>query len=76
VNIPYEQVAARLEELARERTIVTLCDSGIRSYESQVLLTAHGFPQAFALEGGYNLLRRLGVDLLADCPGTPPGRPA
>ena len=69
VNIPYEQVAARLGELPRERTIVTLCDSGIRSFESQVLLTAHGFPKAFALEGGYNLLRRLGIDLLADCPG-------
>lgn len=65
-NIPYEQLAARLGELPRDRTIVTLCDSGIRSYESQVLLAARGFPKVFALEGGYNLLRRLGVDLLAD----------
>jgi NADPH-dependent 2,4-dienoyl-CoA reductase/sulfur reductase-like enzyme/rhodanese-related sulfurtransferase len=72
-NIPYEQLAARLGELPRERTIVTLCDSGIRSYESQVLLAARGFPRAFALEGGYNLLRRLGIDLLAGCAGPPTG---
>ena len=69
VNIPYEQVAARLDELPRERTIVTICDSGIRSFESQVLLTARGFPQAFALEGGLNLLKRLGIDVLAGAPG-------
>ncbi|HEY6000018.1 MAG TPA: FAD-dependent oxidoreductase [bacterium] len=73
VNIPYEQVASRVDELPRGRTIVTLCDSGIRSFESQVVLSAHGFPKAFALEGGYNLLKRLGVDLLAEgCPPAPP----
>ena len=65
VNIPYEKLSGRLEELPRERTIVTICDSGIRSFESQVLLSAHGFRHAFAMEGGLNLLKRLGVDLLA-----------
>ncbi len=71
-NIPYEQLSGRLDELPRERTIVTLCDSGIRSFESQVLLAAHGFPKAYALEGGYNLLKRLGIDLLAGPAGAPP----
>jgi NADPH-dependent 2,4-dienoyl-CoA reductase/sulfur reductase-like enzyme/rhodanese-related sulfurtransferase len=65
VNIPYEKLSGRLDELSRERTIVTVCDSGIRSFESQVLLRAHGFDQAFALEGGLNLLKRSGIDLLA-----------
>ncbi len=65
VNIPYQQLAGRLGELPCERTIVTICDSGIRSFESQVLLCAHGFPKAFAMEGGLNLLKRLGIDLLA-----------
>jgi len=66
VNIPYQELSGRLGELARGRTIVTLCDSGIRSFESQVLLTAHGFTKAYALEGGYNLLKRLGIDLLSE----------
>jgi NADPH-dependent 2,4-dienoyl-CoA reductase/sulfur reductase-like enzyme/rhodanese-related sulfurtransferase len=67
VNIPYEKLAGRLEELPRERTIVTICDSGIRSFESQVLLSAHGFVHAYAMEGGLNILKRSGVDLLAAC---------
>ena len=66
VNIPYQQLSGRLGELPRERTIVTICDSGIRSFESQVLLTANGFPNAYAMEGGLNILKRTGVDLLAD----------
>jgi rhodanese-related sulfurtransferase len=64
VNLPYEKLSGRLAELPRERTIVTICDSGIRSFESQALLTANGFPRTFAMEGGLNLVRRLGVDLL------------
>jgi rhodanese-related sulfurtransferase len=67
VNIPYEKLAGRLDELPRDRTIVTICDSGIRSFESQVLLSASGFPRVFAMEGGLNLLKRSGVDLLAPC---------
>lgn len=72
VNIPYQQLSGRLDELPRERTIVTICDSGIRSFESQVLLTAQGFASAFAMEGGLNLLKRLGVDLLSEpaCPSS------
>jgi NADPH-dependent 2,4-dienoyl-CoA reductase/sulfur reductase-like enzyme/rhodanese-related sulfurtransferase len=71
VNIPYEKLSARLDELPRERTIVTICDSGIRSFESQVLLSAHGFAKAYAMEGGLNLLKRMGVDLLSAPPSCP-----
>jgi rhodanese-related sulfurtransferase len=66
VNIPYEKLSGRLDELPRERTIVTICDSGIRSFESQVLLTANGFPHAYAMEGGLNILKRSGVDILTE----------
>jgi NADPH-dependent 2,4-dienoyl-CoA reductase/sulfur reductase-like enzyme/rhodanese-related sulfurtransferase len=67
VNIPYQQLPGRLAELPRDRTLVTICDSGIRSFESQVVLTANGFPRAFAMEGGLNILKRSGIDLLAPC---------
>jgi NADPH-dependent 2,4-dienoyl-CoA reductase/sulfur reductase-like enzyme/rhodanese-related sulfurtransferase len=63
MNIPYENLASRIDEVPRDRTIVTICDSGIRSYESQVLLSARGFPSVFAMEGGLNLLRKLGLDV-------------
>ena len=66
MRIPHQQLSGRLHELPRERTIVTIYDSGIRSFESQALLTSRGFPHAFAMEGGLNLLKHLGVDLLAE----------
>ena len=65
VNIPYEDLSGRVSELPREKTLVTICDSGIRSYESQVLLGAAGFNDVYAMEGGLNLLRKQGVDFLA-----------
>jgi NADPH-dependent 2,4-dienoyl-CoA reductase/sulfur reductase-like enzyme/rhodanese-related sulfurtransferase len=64
MNIPYEDLAGRSGEVPREHPVVTICDSGIRSYESQVLLAARGFTAVRAMEGGLNLLRKLGLDPL------------
>jgi NADPH-dependent 2,4-dienoyl-CoA reductase/sulfur reductase-like enzyme/rhodanese-related sulfurtransferase len=64
LNIPYEHLSSRLEEVPRDRTIVTICDSGIRSYESQVFLAAKGYGDVYAMEGGLSLLKKLGEDLL------------
>jgi rhodanese-related sulfurtransferase len=65
INIPYENLASRIDEVPRDKTIVTICDSGIRSYESQVLLSARGYPSVYAMEGGLNLLRKLGLDAIS-----------
>jgi NADPH-dependent 2,4-dienoyl-CoA reductase/sulfur reductase-like enzyme/rhodanese-related sulfurtransferase len=62
INIPYENLASRIGEVPRNRTIVTICDSGVRSYESQILLSARGYRSVYAMEGGLNLLRKLGLD--------------
>ncbi len=72
VNVRYEELVDRLEEVPRDRTIVTICDSGIRSYESQVLLAARGWPRVFAMEGGLNYLKRLGRDPLGTGADTGP----
>ncbi len=64
MNIPYEDLASRIGEVPREHPLVTICDSGIRSYESQVLLAARGLAAVRAMEGGLNLLRKLGIDPL------------
>jgi len=66
VNIPYEHLAERIGEVPRDRTIVTVCDSGVRSYESQVLLCARGYSSVYAMEGGLNLLKKMGVDPLEE----------
>jgi rhodanese-related sulfurtransferase len=65
-SIPYENLAARIEEIPRERMIITVCDSGVRSYESQVFLASRGFRDVWAMEGGLNLLKKIGEDPLVD----------
>lgn len=61
-NIPYENLAARIDEIPKERMIVTICDSGVRSYESQVFLSSRGYRDVWAMEGGLNLLKKIGED--------------
>lgn len=43
VNIPVQELAARLDELPRDRTIVAYCRSGARSATAVAKLVAAGF---------------------------------
>jgi phage shock protein E len=55
VNIPHDQLAARLGELsgARERDIVVYCRTGRRSAEALGVLDKAGFKRIFHLKGDY-----------------------
>jgi phage shock protein E len=55
VNIPHDQLAARLGELsgARERDIVVYCRTGRRSAEALGVLDKAGFKRLFHLKGDY-----------------------
>lgn len=55
VNIPHDQLAARLGELsaARERDIVVYCRTGRRSAEALGVLDDAGFARLFHLKGDY-----------------------
>lgn len=55
VNIPHDQLAARLGELsaARERDIVVYCRTGRRSAEALGVLDDAGFKRLFHLKGDY-----------------------
>jgi rhodanese-related sulfurtransferase len=50
--IPLSQLAAHLDELDRDRPVVTVCRSGIRSAQACVLLAREGFAQVANLAGG------------------------
>jgi len=62
--IPYDQVRARYNEFPRDKTLILLCNSGTRTYESQLVLRAKGFTNTLVVGGGTNFLRRLGADWL------------
>ncbi|MCL7486699.1 MAG: FAD-dependent oxidoreductase [Desulfobulbaceae bacterium] len=60
--IPYPEIRERHAELPEDKTMVIVCDAGTRSYEVQVFLDAVGKHNSLVLSGGFNVLRRIGVD--------------
>ncbi|CAB3790413.1 MBL fold metallo-hydrolase [Paraburkholderia fynbosensis] len=50
--MPLSQLMSRLDELDRERPVVVVCRSGVRSAQASVLLTKAGFGKVANLAGG------------------------
>ncbi|WP_394778502.1 MBL fold metallo-hydrolase [Undibacterium sp.] len=50
--VPLSQLMERIGELDRERPVVAVCRSGVRSAQASVLLTKAGFSQVANLTGG------------------------
>ena len=63
-NIPQGQIRARLEEIPRDRTVVLVCNTGIRSYEAQITLHEAGFDNVLNVHGGMAGLKQSGLDPL------------
>lgn len=61
-NIPQGQIKDRLDEIPRDKKIVLLCNTGGRSYESQVILRHAGFLEPVNLQGGMGFIKQLGFD--------------
>ena len=64
VDIPYNEIRKRFSELPDDKTLVILCDAGTRSFEVQVFLDYIGKKNSLVLSGGFNVIRRIGVDWL------------
>jgi len=60
VNIPYQQVGARLSELGEVngRDIVVYCEAGPRAQRAEATLRAAGFERLYHLEGDMAAWRR------------------
>ncbi len=58
VHIPMAQIPGRIDELQRDRTIVVMCHSGIRSMQVAGFLSHQGFEQVFNLHGGIDAWSR------------------
>lgn len=52
LNIPMQQVPARLGELDPQRPIVCVCHHGMRSAQVAMFLAHHGCTQVYNLTGG------------------------
>ena len=52
LHIPMREVPGRLEQLDRDRPIVVMCHTGVRSRHVAGFLLANDFEQVFNLAGG------------------------
>jgi len=60
VNIPGETLAKRLSEVPQDKQVVLVCNSGVRSYEAQILLDRAGITDTLNLAGGVAAVKWIG----------------
>ncbi len=58
--LPVEEVAARLDELPRDKTIALICNTGLRSYEVMLILRRHGITDTLNAMGGMQTMLKRG----------------
>lgn len=63
-NIPQGKLRQHLNEIPRDKTVVLICNTGIRSYEGQITLGQAGFKNVLNLHGGMAALKQSGRDPL------------
>lgn len=64
VHLPQETLTQRLDEVPRDKDVVLVCNSGVRSYEAQVMLDAAGIKNTFNLSGGVAAVKKWGDPIL------------
>ncbi len=57
INIPQEELADRIDELPLDQTLCLLCDTGPRSFETQLFLSSKGIHNTQNIQGGFGMLR-------------------
>ena len=65
--VPLSQLMDRIGELDRERPVVVVCRSGVRSAQASVLLAKAGFGQVANLAGGMLRWKAEALPVAADC---------
>ncbi|HOQ80007.1 MAG TPA: CoA-disulfide reductase [Candidatus Cloacimonadota bacterium] len=53
VNIPLDDVRSRLDEIPKDKKIITLCGVGLRGYLAGRILMQNGFEEVYNLSGGF-----------------------
>ncbi|SPD73243.1 FAD-dependent pyridine nucleotide-disulfide oxidoreductase [uncultured Desulfobacterium sp.] len=62
-NIPQDELRKRIKEVPRDKKIALVCNTGVRSYEAQLILNQEGFKETYNVQGGMAGLKKFGADL-------------
>jgi hydroxyacylglutathione hydrolase len=65
-NIPLGHLAARLDEVLRDRPVVLQCQGGARSAIAASVLQAHGLTNVVNLAGGFAAWQLAGLPITRD----------
>ncbi|ROR03178.1 FAD-dependent oxidoreductase [Desulfosoma caldarium] len=61
LNIPQETLAERLDALPKDKRLLVMCNSGVRSYEALLQLRAAGLENAVNVQGGVAAIKKAGM---------------
>jgi len=62
-NIPQDELRMRIHEVPKDKRVVLICNTGVRSYEAHVALTQRGLGDTYNLQGGMAGLKKWGIEL-------------
>jgi NADPH-dependent 2,4-dienoyl-CoA reductase/sulfur reductase-like enzyme/rhodanese-related sulfurtransferase len=62
-SIPQDELRLRMAEVPKDKKLVLICNTGVRSYEAQVTLDQMGIGDTCNLQGGVAALKKWGLDL-------------
>jgi len=62
-NIPQDELRARFEDVPKDKKLVLICNTGVRSYEAQLVMDKAGLKNTYNLQGGVAALKKWGLDL-------------
>ena len=60
-SIPQDEISERLDEVPKDKPIILICNTGLRSFEAQLDLRANGVTNTRSVLGGVSSAKRLGV---------------
>jgi len=62
-NIPQGQLRYRIDEVPREKKVILICNTGVRSYEAQLILKEKGYNNTYNLQGGMAAVKEWGLEI-------------
>lgn len=62
-SIPQDEISDRLGEIPKDKEVVLVCNTGLRSFEAQLDLAAAGRGNSRSVLGGMSSAKKLGIDI-------------
>ncbi len=60
-SIPHDELCERMDEVPRDKKLILLCNTGVRSYEAQINLAAEGIEDTVSVSPGIAGLKECGI---------------